>query len=138
MGSSLISIGVAVNQNRSIISDIDDLNNNSKTFGGYCSDFFNEDFLLESPTVKHKSADSQIKLIQKLLSNKSAKIGKIAKFKEKGKEEQQQEQPVIYSMVSQRSYYFFISFNTIHSLSLKPFHRPCNCVRAKTKLIYSV
>jgi hypothetical protein len=101
MGSSLISIGVAVNQNRSIISDIDDLNNNSRKSDKGQESLLNADFLLESPTVKYKSADQQINFNQRLLNIKSAKIGKLAKFREKGKEDQQ-EQPVIYSsMVSQ-------------------------------------
>lgn len=97
MGSSLISIGVAVNQNRSIISDIDDVGKNynkSKEF------VLNEDLLLETPTVKQKSADHQLKLNQNFSNKKSTKIGKIAKFREKAKEEQH-EQPVVYSMVSQ-------------------------------------
>lgn len=98
MGSSLISIGVAVNHNRSIISDIDDLNNNSKNSSKGGEILLNEDFLLESPTVKHKSSEQQIKFNQRLINIKSAKIGKIAKFKEKGKEEQLQP---VYSMVSQ-------------------------------------
>lgn len=113
MGSSLISIGVAVNQNRSIISDIDDLNKNSKSE-------FHEDFLLESPTIKHRSADQEIKFNQKLLSYKSAKIGKIAKFREKAKDEQQ-DQPVIFtSMVSQLSSNFFHTTHFVINETISP------------------
>lgn len=95
MGSTLIVIGVAVNQNRENISDFN--NNNKKKGGQSGKDIFNQDLLLESPTVKYKSPQ---KINLNLLNNKSAKIGKIAKFREKDKEEQQQ-QPVLYSMVSQ-------------------------------------
>lgn len=93
MGSSLISIGVAVNQNRSIISNIDENKNRaSEKF------ILNEDLLLETPTVKQATADHQLKLCQ---TSKSAKIGKLAKFKEKGKEEHIEQPVVHYSMVSQ-------------------------------------
>lgn len=94
MGSSLISISVAVIQNRQ--------NNSFSDEDDECT--INEDLLLETPTVVRRAADRSF--ISKSVSTKSAKIGKIAKFRERSKDDQSQPATVVFSPLV--SHFFFV------------------------------
>lgn len=103
MGSTLISISVAVKQNRKK----DDYKESSK------GEKINEELILESPYfINTKSADKSFS--SSIFNKKSAKTGKIAKFRDRDKDDQQQPPVLFTSMVS-------------HSfcLSMKPFRSYC-------------
>lgn len=92
MGSTLISISVAVIQNRHK-KDYKDNSEGAKTI--------NED--LETPRViKRKSADKSFG--SSINKKKLAKTGKLAKFRDRDKDDQQQQPVVFTSMVSHFAY----------------------------------
>ena len=81
MGSNLISISVAVSQTHS--TDAHNQKNKSENLI-----LLNEDLLLETPTVKYKSADQTLNFNRNIASYKPEKIKEISKVREKSRQEQ--------------------------------------------------
>lgn len=98
MGSTLISISVAVKQNR----QKEDYKDNSE----------GED--LETPyIIERKSGDKSFS--SSIFKEKSAKTGKLAKFRDRDKDDQQQ--PVVFtSMVSHNIFFCFLINEAIRKL----------------------
>jgi hypothetical protein len=125
MGSSLISISVAVIQNRQKSSD----NNNSDE--DECT--INEDLLLETPTTVVRRADRNF--VSSNVSTKSAKIGKIAKFRERSKDDPQ---PAVFSPSPLVSHCNFLSmcdifFSLINETILNISTPCCHCTNVCTQ-----